>query len=652
MKMTIQLFTTLVCLALASPSVHAALSYWDSNGPDPGAGDTPNGTWDTDLFWNVSSGGTGATNTWGDGDTAVFSAGSDATNAFTVTVGGTVNVSGITFQEGTPTVTGGTINMTNEFDFPIVANTDATIASVLTGSFATTGFKKTGASKLTLSGNSSYSGTNTVAEGIVAIGSPFALGLNSGSPTVVSNGATLQQAAALDFTVPVILYGSGVNNTGALYASSVDGAGTHGWHGGATLGSDSRINITAGGQWTWLGGQIVATNGGGNFNLSFGGTGTGTIRLNINANPSVRLGSGAIYKDGASRLQFETPAGCSALYFNGGSIVNRVSGGFMTGTNIIYVGANAVEFRTGTGGPSYTLPNPMVLAAGANPFFDPLTAALVITCSGPISGSGGLGKSGPGVLALNGTNTYTGNTTISAGTVTVGANGSISSSAVIDVQTGTTLDVSAKSGGFVLGPSQTIKGNGTVVGNAAAAGTISPGASIGNLTFSNNLALAAGVTLSIEVDKAALPSSDLITVLGTATNAGAGTVAVTNIGATALAPGDSFQIFSQPVLNGQALCVVGGGVAWNNKLAVDGTIVALSAAAPATNVSIVRLSPTSVQLGGKGAANTCYGVFAATNLVPPVSWTIIGSTNSDAGGIIQFVDPQAGGARRFYRFGQ
>ena len=76
---------------------------------------------------------------------------------------------------------------------------------------------------------------------------PFALGLNSGSPTVVSNGATLQQAAALDFTVPVILYGSGVNNTGALYASSVDGAGTHGWHGGATLGSDSRINITAGG---------------------------------------------------------------------------------------------------------------------------------------------------------------------------------------------------------------------------------------------------------------------------------------------------------------------------------------------------------------------------------------------------------------------
>src|SRR5207253_525693 len=201
---------------------------------------------------------------------------------------------------------------------------------------------------------------------------------------------------------------------------------THGWHGGATLGSDTRINITAGGQWTWLGGQIVGTNGGSNFNLSFGGTGIGTIRLNINANPSIRLGSGAIYKDGASRLQFETPAGCSALYFNGGSIVNRVGGGFMTATNIIYVGANAVEFRTGTTGPSYTLANPMVLAAGANPFFDPLAATLVITCNGAISGSGGLGKSGPGSLALNGTNTYSGNTTITAGTVTVGANGSIS----------------------------------------------------------------------------------------------------------------------------------------------------------------------------------------------------------------------------------
>src|ERR1043165_8789249 len=122
MKTTIQLYTTLICLALGGPSVHAALSYWDSNGPDPGAGNTPTGTWDTDLFWNVNSAGTGATNVWTDGDTAVFSAGTDATNAFTVTVNTTVNVSGITFEEGTPTVTGGTMNMTNEFDFPIVAN--------------------------------------------------------------------------------------------------------------------------------------------------------------------------------------------------------------------------------------------------------------------------------------------------------------------------------------------------------------------------------------------------------------------------------------------------------------------------------------------------------------------------------------------------
>src|SRR5437899_626952 len=125
MKTTILLFLSLICLGLGRPSRQAALSYWDSNGPDPGAGDTPNGTWDTDLFWNVNSGGTGATNVWTDGDTAVFSAGTDATNAFTVTVNGTVNVSGITFQEGTPTVAGGTINMTNEFDCPIVANTDA-----------------------------------------------------------------------------------------------------------------------------------------------------------------------------------------------------------------------------------------------------------------------------------------------------------------------------------------------------------------------------------------------------------------------------------------------------------------------------------------------------------------------------------------------
>ena len=63
---------------------------------------------------------------------------------------------------------------------------------------------------------------------------------------------------------------------------------------------------------------------------------------------------------------------------------------------------------------------------------------------------------------------------------------------------------------------------------------------------------------------------DTITVSGTlCTNAGAGVLVVTNTGA-ALQVSDSFQIFNQPLLNGQALTVLGGGKVDRFELFVDG----------------------------------------------------------------------------------
>src|SRR5690606_39598188 len=49
------------------------------------------------------------------------------------------------------------------------------------------------------------------------------------------------------------------------------------------------------------------------------------------------------------------------------------------------------------------------------------------TLSGAISGAGGLTKSGAGELILTGANTYAGDTTISAGTLRVGAGGTTGS---------------------------------------------------------------------------------------------------------------------------------------------------------------------------------------------------------------------------------
>jgi len=86
--------------------------YWDTNGATAGSGGpSPSGTWDgVTPNWSTSSAGTVTTTTWVSGDTAVFSAGTDATNSYTVTISGTQTAGGVTFQTGTNTSTGATCN--------------------------------------------------------------------------------------------------------------------------------------------------------------------------------------------------------------------------------------------------------------------------------------------------------------------------------------------------------------------------------------------------------------------------------------------------------------------------------------------------------------------------------------------------------------
>ena len=91
-------------IGLATRSASATTYYWDSNGTTPGAGTTPNGTWNTSLFWSTDSTGSIATVAWpttGTND-AVFSAGTDATGSFTVSPAASpaVAVNSITVEEG------------------------------------------------------------------------------------------------------------------------------------------------------------------------------------------------------------------------------------------------------------------------------------------------------------------------------------------------------------------------------------------------------------------------------------------------------------------------------------------------------------------------------------------------------------------------
>jgi len=83
--------------------------------------------------------------------------------------------------------------------------------------------------------------------------------------------------------------------------------------------------------------------------------------------------------------------------------------------------------------------------------------------SGVISGAISVVKSGSGTQTFGDANTYTGTTTISGGTLALGASGALASP-TISVASGGWFDVTAKTG-FSLGTGQRLGGLGTILGN-------------------------------------------------------------------------------------------------------------------------------------------------------------------------------------------
>ncbi|MCX6962638.1 MAG: hypothetical protein NTZ08_09345 [Verrucomicrobia bacterium] len=152
--------------ALPCASLKAANLYWDSNGATAGAGATPNGTWGVNSFWNTAAAGTAGTFSTGmtQADDGYFSAGTDAINAYTVTVNGTQAAGNLFFQEGTPTLTGGTIALGAAKTLTAVAtlNGTATIASALTVN------STAGNTTLTLTANDGAAATDLLITGPIS----------------------------------------------------------------------------------------------------------------------------------------------------------------------------------------------------------------------------------------------------------------------------------------------------------------------------------------------------------------------------------------------------------------------------------------------------------------------------------------------------
>ena len=166
-----------------------------------------------------------------------------------------------------------------------------------------------------------------------------------------------------------------------------------------------------------------------------------------------------------------TLAGTGAIYLGAGGLVGNVGYSNTTYTMTLSggtLGAKDDYLIVGNG----TLSGAFTVKAA-----DPANAAHNITHTGVWSGSGSLVKIGGGVLTLANNNTYSGATILSAGMLSLGANGSISNSPSVTLAAGTTFDVSAVGGGYVLNGGRALAGIGTVAGNvtAASGSIINPG---------------------------------------------------------------------------------------------------------------------------------------------------------------------------------
>lgn len=251
------------------------------------------------------------------------------------------------------------------------------------------------------------------------------------------------------------------------------------------------------------------------------------------------------------------------INLNGGTLMTwpSIINGSTDGGGSSYINFNGGTLKAGTNNPTFLQGLTLATVQSGGAVIDDGGNVITIGQSLTDGGGGGLTKLGSGTLILTNDNTYSGMTTVSNGTLEV--DGSLSTSPVT-VDSGATL-----SGIGSFGADVTLDS-----GSTLAPGTNAPG----TLTVNGNLSL--GGSLMIAVNKSLAQSNSTAMVSGTLSNTGTGVVVVTNLGPD-LVVGDSFQLFNQPLANGNAMSVAtSDGVTWTNKLAVDGTIQVLSVTPP------------------------------------------------------------------------
>ncbi len=404
----------------------------------------------------------------------------------------------------------------------------------------------------TITGGKANGGTGTQADAIDLSGGGNTLILESGSTingNVVSTsgttngGDTFALGGSTNSSFNIDHVGSGQQYQG-FNALKETGSAT--W---TITGSN-----TSGHGWNLDGGTLSISSGTGaelgNYTLSFnGGTLLTTSAATLSQNMSLS-GNGSFDNGSKNDTLSGVISGTGAMSFAGAGTTTLSGANTYTGATTISAGtlkvsgslsdSSAVSVSSGATyqlGASDTVGS-IAGAGSVNLGSYALTAGgdnTSTTMSGVISGTGGLTKSGTGTLTLDGANTYTGTTTVSAGTLEVGDASHTSASLASAVTVG--------SGG-------TLRGHGTINGDVTNGGTVYPGGSIGTLTISGNYTQSSAGTLSIGTTTSAVAGTgyDQLLVSGTAALAGKLNV---NVGSGTYKVGTKYDIVHAGKLSGQ-----------------------------------------------------------------------------------------------------
>ena len=340
--------------------------YWDGTGAiNNNIINGGSGTWNsTASNWTDSA---GATNKTWQGGMAVF----DAPGG-TVTLAAPINAQGLTFGSTGYTIAGtSSLNLVGTLMAPptvsVSAGATATISAPITG---VTGVAASGAGTLILTNAAnSYTGGTNVTNGFVQIGTTAAAGSIGGGAISIASGGTLTLVNAHGNLLANNIT-NGVATTGTLVVNSTL---TNTLSGALTDGTTGTLALTQSGT-----GTTILTNA----NNSFSGATTiskGTLQIGTTTAPG-SLGPNSTVSVGAAST-------LSLLNVAGNLLTNNISDG-LSGTGLVSINSTS----------NFTLSGALSNGAG--------TLALT--------------KAGAGTTTLTGGDSYTGATTVSAGSLQIG----------------------------------------------------------------------------------------------------------------------------------------------------------------------------------------------------------------------------------------